>query len=349
MKMFSLPDGRYENMMARLVHNLVVSSATILAAIAVVVVAQAERGPRIELSTQDLNLGHGLPNERMRGTFLIRNDGGAPLQFTLHPSCGCTSVRPLEGSIDPGGKQEIEVVLSLPAIAAAEKSARIEVRSNDTELPTVACRVQGKSSTPIQCAPAYVNFRKPASGDPRGGVVTVAVLDAEGGPVTELQRITATSGSSAFTVQPQLDQLGNVVVRVGVLTSKLVQRISTKIEIADSKSGYRLAIPVSAELEPEFRVVPSTVLFSVDPVTGQSRDKRILVWASNQETPIGKFISYDAPDGVAVNEIEQTGTHDRRKQLAIKLTKPIAAGTRGKVKMIFADVKELVVEYRVSE
>ena|GEM_PF-3690438 len=337
-----------ETIRANAVPKLIALSAALLVGVVAVVLARSGRGPQIELSLQHLNLGIGLPNDRMRGTFFIRNIGTDQLQFTLHPSCGCAHLAPREGSVTPGGQQEIEVVVRLSGIGGAEKSAKIDVRSNDINTPTVSCGLQAIASTPFQCVPAYINFKTRPSSDDRDTSVSVAMLNAEGEPLTDLDCITATCDSDAFTVQSQLDDSGQVVVHVGFLGLGSEQRIYSKIEVTDSKSGYRLAIPVEAEHVPEFRVVPSTVLFWLDPKTGQCREKTILVWASEPETTIGQLISYESPDDIVVIESEQTGKQDRRKQLMLRLKRPLEAGTHGNVKLNFAKGIEVFVEYRIS-
>ena len=67
--------------------------------------------PVLAISTRRLDLGDGEPEEEMRGTFQIRNDGSEPLQYQIQSSCGCTRLKSRNGTVDPGGmawQQEID-------------------------------------------------------------------------------------------------------------------------------------------------------------------------------------------------------------------------------------------------
>jgi len=72
------------------------------------------------------------------------------------------------------------------------------------------------------------------------------------------------------------------------------------------------------------------------------------VWASGLETIIGQLISYESPDDIVGIQSEQTGKQDRRKRLMLRLKRQFEAGTRGNVKLNFAEGIEVLVVNRIS-
>jgi len=86
--------------------------------------------PVLRLSTQQLDLGDGVPNQKMPGSFLIMNAGTRPLEFTLAASCGCSHLSPRRRSVAPGGHQPTGLAVTLPDHTNSDRGVRVIVKSN---------------------------------------------------------------------------------------------------------------------------------------------------------------------------------------------------------------------------
>lgn len=93
--------------------------------------------PRIQLSTQKVDLGAVMYGEFAKGEFEITNGGDSPLDiFSIETSCGCTVVDFEPKVIAPGEKMNLKVsVDTLGKVGEIRKTAT--VKSNDALTPEI--------------------------------------------------------------------------------------------------------------------------------------------------------------------------------------------------------------------
>lgn len=306
-----------------------------------------QSGPQIRLSEDELNLGNGRPEEQLEGHFLVFNDGTSPLEFSLRPSCGCTEVSPMADTVAPGGQTKVRVVLDLPATANAEKSARIAVSSNDSEQRPVAVRVSAKCTTPIRCVPSYASIRVDEEGDNANASAVLKIQDANGKPIADRSRITARSESPNFVAETRCDESGEVVLAIRLIDAGPQKRLSSRVSVTDSLSGFELFVPVSGEFVPAMRIAPSMVNLTIDRTNGVYRDRTVIVWSS-EGREIGRLVSFESPEGISVRELEGPSSHGRKK-LVISASDLIKPGQCGEILLEFAAERAVEVSFQATE
>ena len=89
--------------------------------------------------------------------FVVRNVGGAPLDFTAKRTCGCTELHPEKGSIAPGEEEVISATLSIKGKQGPQTKA-ILVKSNDPETPVYTLKFTGVALAPVVCEPIRLDF-----------------------------------------------------------------------------------------------------------------------------------------------------------------------------------------------
>lgn len=114
--------------------------------------------PRIVCLEPEFNYGDKADTDTVVHTFVLRNNGSAPL--TIHQaraSCGCTVATLSRKQIEPGGTGEIEARLSLRG-RRGEQNKTISVESNDPATPRLTLWLKGRVTIELGFEPPYINF-----------------------------------------------------------------------------------------------------------------------------------------------------------------------------------------------
>lgn len=101
--------------------------------------------PSISLSEQSYDFGKIGPTDIVRRTFLIRNDGEAPLTISwAYTTCGCTTAEISASVIPPGKVATVELVFDAGFHDTAGQTIRrgVIIENNDPDSPQAEIWVQ---------------------------------------------------------------------------------------------------------------------------------------------------------------------------------------------------------------
>lgn len=134
---------------------------------------EARAGPRIKCGHPEYDFGMVDPQELVRHTFVLENNGSADLAIKqIHTPCGCTTVDAGVRTIPPGGSSGIEVRLSLAGRKGfVQKSVYVE--SNDPGNRTLRLTLRGSAGALLDVQPPYLVLRAEPGKPAIQGLVTL--------------------------------------------------------------------------------------------------------------------------------------------------------------------------------
>ncbi|EAQ78029.1 DUF1573 domain-containing protein [Blastopirellula marina] len=135
-------------------------------------------------------------------TFLIRNDGDAPLQLEeAGTTCKCTLSTLAKKMIPPG--ETVEVELEWHPIAYAESFMQTAtLRTNDPRKPELELRIHGAVVRAIYMNPNEVNFGHVTAGDDLSAAVDVVSVVSDDFQLTGVKLVGDDSGKATAKIVP---------------------------------------------------------------------------------------------------------------------------------------------------
>jgi len=272
------------------------------------VVDSVEASPLLRLSRRVLDLGEGDPGEIVRGGLVLKNEGTAPLKFSILRSCGCTDLSPTDGVIAPGGKVDVSVGLELFKATGSERSTSLVVRTNDPKNREVRCTLVARSNSPFQVTPAYVDFGDVLHGSPVSSSATIAI-EREQGVTKILTRLT----NENFVVQSN----SNTEVHVSHAKHLPAGRHSGSLQLfikGDEKRVVR--VPLQVNITVPLVSVPSSLVIRKDG-TGRFRKVHWIVISNNGSAALGDLVALNAPKQFLIEKVSKIGDKRCRYSLVI--------------------------------
>lgn len=101
--------------------------------------------PELIMPAGRLEMSDCVPGQESVATFELKNAGTGPLTFALEASCGCSSLSPREGTIEPGGTQTIQMAVRLKEDGEA-KRILVTIETNDERVGQAEYIVMAKAN-----------------------------------------------------------------------------------------------------------------------------------------------------------------------------------------------------------
>lgn len=285
-------------------------------------------GPRLRLPAYPLDLGEGKSGEILDGVFEIRNVGSSALSYRIEPSCGCSDLSPVAGTIPAGERQEVHIGVRLQG-QGTEKNVRLTIRSDDAVRPVATYDVHVDCPAPFDVAPMVVDLGRVVRGDSRELPLTVRDDAETDGPTAAFSY---ESSADWCIVRPDAEGRR---VRVILAEDAPVGFLSTEIVIK-SADGRSMSVPVAAHVLDEIVVAPS-VLFAGS--RAASEGLTFLVWRPDDK-PLGTVSETNAPPGVNVEELSRVA--DPRRRFRVHLSDGAAPEGARTIRLKFENLQSPV-------
>ena len=148
--------------------------ALLVAAAALVCLAQPAEQPRLTLETRQHDFGQLPPDARVTRRFQLSNTGTAPLLISkLTPSCGCTSTVVGRSTVLPGESTQLEVTFNAIGQRGATRKS-LQVTSNDPIEPVQTLTFDADVLAEVRLATDEVFFGALTGKDRRKASLKVA-------------------------------------------------------------------------------------------------------------------------------------------------------------------------------
>ncbi|MFN7018351.1 MAG: DUF1573 domain-containing protein [Fimbriimonadales bacterium] len=108
--------------------------------------------PKIRIEPMEYDFGEITQGAVVKHTFIIKNEGDAPLEIAARPSCGCVTPY-YDKVIEPGKEGKIEAELRSAGFRGAQVKT-IQVTSNDPDSPNLTLRLTANIRVAIEVRPS---------------------------------------------------------------------------------------------------------------------------------------------------------------------------------------------------
>ncbi|MFN7162389.1 MAG: DUF1573 domain-containing protein, partial [Fimbriimonadales bacterium] len=108
--------------------------------------------PKIRVDAMEHDFGETIQGVVVKHTFIIKNEGDAPLEINARPSCGCVTPY-FDRVIEPGKEGKIEAELRTAGFRGAQVKT-IQVTSNDPDTPNLTLRLTTNIRTALEVRPS---------------------------------------------------------------------------------------------------------------------------------------------------------------------------------------------------
>ncbi len=108
--------------------------------------------PKIRIEPMEYDFGEINQGAVVKHTFIIKNEGDAPLEIAARPSCGCVTPY-YDKVIEPGKEGKIEAELRSAGFRGAQVKT-IQVTSNDPDSPNLTLRLTANIRVAIEVRPS---------------------------------------------------------------------------------------------------------------------------------------------------------------------------------------------------
>jgi len=212
--------------------------------------------PKIACRNPVYNFGTAVNTGKIEHTFLIWNDGNAPLEIGNLRAC-CGASMKMEGkAIAPGTNAEATVIFSLRGRRGRQRKS-FYIASNDRARPYLQLRLQGTAVAKEGPAPLSVDFGQISPDGTDEKQVRIACGSGSAFSVTGVVSTVAQfSGTYAET-----GTSSNHVITVRTVPPMPQGKVRGKIRVlTDSKKCPEIEIFASADVTSDLTIVPSEIV-----------------------------------------------------------------------------------------
>jgi hypothetical protein len=202
--------------------------------------------PRVAAAVTSHDFGRVFEDKALGHTFVIKNEGDAPLKVEdVDPDCACT-VASYDRTIPPGGQGEITLTIK-PYSVLRDFLKKTTVRFNDPARPELILTMKGYVQPIIEIQPSHiVRLRGAVDDDLRG---QVRFISHQSGP-WEIRKV-ENGIPGMIEVNLKTEEPGKVYVLEVKNIRREAGHYGGKIElITSSKERPRLIVRVFANLYP---------------------------------------------------------------------------------------------------
>jgi hypothetical protein len=283
--------------------------------------ARSSSAPRLEFSTERLDLGDGKPNEILRGELTLINRGTKPAKFTLVKHCGCTELSPLTGDLGPGASLNIHVGLQLAGYANSEKNTSVEAQTAHPATIVARCVVSARCPAPFRVTPAFISFGSLSANELAGASAEVRVDSVAGQPPVVAETLALDHASDAFRVERlSSGPRGSALLRVSFASNVPPGDVHDTLALRSPGSDQVMRVALHARVVEAVSVVPASVSIRNESGGQAFRPVQLLVLCRAGREQLGNILLAEGPPGVQIDDLGALGAASsgrRRIRLSI--------------------------------
>ena len=269
-------------------------------------------GPQISIQEKILDLGNGKPGEKMQGELVIQNTGSKPLEFNIWTSCGCTSLTPRKGTLQPGNSQTANVVLKLSENANSEKTVQIIVHSNDTQQPKVNCMARARCPAPFVLQPERINDTFYNERELQEAVFEIEVSPNSAEPAfADVKQLQVTSNNNLLHINKPELRNGKYHFQIVVDDNMKHKENYGTIELSHKDDARKMVLPISLKLVERVLIVPSSVQLKKNE-DGTFQDLVLTIINRQLDKELTDIELINPPAGISIKDQASIGKNKRQ-------------------------------------
>lgn len=260
------------------------------------------------------------------GTVMLRNAGGKALEFKITPSCGCSEVNPMKGTVPPYGIMPIHVGVNLTT-AGTEKSVSLTFATNDPATPTATSLIHASRPAYAVASPSRLDLGPVKPGAGAAGSIEIT-SNSDAGSNVDLRKCEFTINSSGFHFEFTAERTARFA-KLRVVSDPGVTEGSNHavLTVKDTRGLTILEVPIGVEVRREIVVVPAVIRL---PCEGEAKRTFRLIVKRVSGEDLGELADIASPVECKLEPEKSTSRSTKLYMLEIKWdrAKPIDARVR---------------------
>ncbi len=241
------------------------------------------------------------------------------MEFTIHSSCGCTSVEPRKGTVQRKCQQEIKLTVVLPEYANAERAVQVAVESNDTSHSTRICYVSAKCPSPFTVEPSYLDFGELIDGDMACPSQAIELHETDGHYLMNMNNLHVSYKSAYIQVVPELINEKAKRLKVSLKSNLPYGDLYDTIFLNIGDDFREMRVPIHVSHVHPISAVPSTLFLRCDASNANKETGEFIVVAQRYNNhSLGAIHLVKPVDGITVEDLGALDETRHRVRLTIQ-------------------------------
>jgi hypothetical protein len=226
---------------------------------------------------------------------LLGNEGSQPLSFNLSWTCGCSSITPRSGTIEPG--QALPVLVRVRLDGMEHRGVIVTIQSNSKDNAHQRVQMRAERRLLGRATPEAVDFQTVRAGQTVSRQVSFQFVQRS----PRHTRVSARLRKGKVTLEETESAHSWRVIWTSSNVDTTV--LNDTIEFVASDGTVLTRVSVRGRAVPLIHVVPPKIVLPSSP--GEPATATFLVRRTDGQ-PLGSLAQYDAPGGVIVQDIAKT-------------------------------------------
>lgn len=292
--------------------------------------------PRLVVPEPVFSFGTVRNGEKVEHTFIIKNEGSAPLTVRrVQPACGCTIGVIEKNTLAPGEETKIQATFDSTGFRG-EKKIPIRLYTNDPKQAMTELLLRGEVKQDVDVRPQQVSFGVVRKSDLLAGKVKKRSVTIFPDPATKVSILDVHSRSEELELETQdVTERGlrGKRILVGLKPGMPVGLFRGSVVIKTTSSANTvLNVPVLARVEGVLRFEPTNISYGL--VEGPTKDlvqkKVVLINESSEPLSIKSFDVSDKALQVKIVPLQP----GKRYEVEVAIRPGYVGMLRGEVKFV---------------
>ncbi len=259
--------------------------------------------PKIRVDAMEHDFGETVQGAVVKHTFIIKNEGDAPLEINARPSCGCVTPY-YDRVIEPGKEGKIEAELRTAGFRGAQIKT-IQVTSNDPDTPNLTLRLTTNIRTAIEVRPSEQIPLALKTGEPTVQEVEIVAATDE---TLEVQEVRANVPFATAKAEKIDNKRTKVIITI---SPDAPAGRNTVLVTARTNSAAQPQVNIALNYEKGIIVTPTTVFFgAINSATPLPIERVVTVSRGDKGFQVKKF-EVDDPNIEVRHESSEDGKQHR--------------------------------------
>jgi len=259
--------------------------------------------PKIKIEPMEYDFGEITQGAVVKHTFIVKNEGDAPLEIMARPSCGCVTPY-FDKVIEPGKEGRIEAELRSAGFRGAQVKT-IQVTSNDPDNPSLTLRLTTNIRVAIEVRPSE---QIPVVLKSDGPTVQEVEIVSNTNEPLEVQEVRVNVPFAKAEAQKIDDKRTRVVITIN---PDAPPGRNTILATARTNSSAQPQVNIALNYEKGIVVTPTTVFFgAINSATPLPIERVVTVSRSDKGFQVKKF-EVDDPNIEVKHEATEDGKQHR--------------------------------------
>lgn len=278
--------------------------------------------PHAVLESREINLGHIATsvNKELEASIRILNQGNSILKLgKISTSCGCTVVKPPNGSIAPGGSESVAIKVK-SGVEPGPRQSIVTITTNDPAMPGIELPIRWFIDMPAMFDPTRLDFGKlrPAQRSTRRVALTLK------GDLRSASIRAVSDNPKVHCSLSSLDPSSETrIMEIELETDSSFGQRHAGIRLLGDDKDLQAVLPIHWNVEPPFSATPAA-LFTSRATADEVIERQVVLTSEKDDEFLVENVTSDKKECVKRLSIEKSAP--MRHTITIRLQAPAVRG-----------------------